>query len=387
MLTEVRILGQASWLLESDSVRLAVTRAGAHLAPVHFFCDEAASVQPYHISPWQDRVGGLQEGTPHAVFRGDFFCLPFGHAEPQLGIGAHGRTAGARWSIANAESHDGVHTLQIVMENALGSGVVTRRFFLCDGENVVYDLTTVTELRGKFTFGHHAVARTPKQNEALLVSTSRQIFGMTYPGSFADAAQGERQSLALGAEFTSLKSVPAIDSDSPPVDCTRFPTRLGFGDLLQIAVAADPGKPAWTAAVNTEEGYLWYSLRNPALLPSTIFWIENCSRQKFPWNGENCSLGLEDVCSYFDKGSKASSNPNAFSQRGVETCYEFRPEQEFCIPYAQGVIRVPDRFGYVQHTHFDRASVSFTDENGIIVTAPIQTGFLFGQPLVCRSRR
>jgi hypothetical protein len=383
MVTEERILGQASWLLESDCVRIAVTHFGAHLAPVYFFCREAP-VQPYHITPWQGRVTGLPQGTAEAVARGDFFCMPFGYAEPELGMGAHGRTAGAQWSLTNAESGDGVHTLKIVLENAPGGGVVTRQFYLCDGENVVYDLTAVTESDGKFTFGHHAILRTPKQKEALLVSTSPQIFGMTYPGSFADTAQGERQTLAIGAEFTSLKSVRDIVSDAPPIDCTRFPTRPGFGDLLQIAVAADPGLPAWTAAVNTEEGYVWYSLRNPALLPSTIIWIENRSRQKFPWNGENCSLGVEDVCSYFDKGSTASSKPNAFSRHGIETFREFRPDQEFRVPYAQGVVRVPDRFGYVQNAHFHRGGVSFTDENDITVTTPVQTGFLFGEPLICR---
>ena len=381
MLSEANFLGQLSWVLESDSVCMALTHAGAHLAPVRYFRNRANPVQPYHISPWQGENHGLPGGTPDAIFRGDFFCLPFGKTEPELAMCNHGLTSAARWSFVRADSRNGLHSLEIEMKNALGAATVTRRFFLIDSENVIYDLTSVNGLSGEYTLGHHAVLRTPRREGALLVSTSPQVFGMTFPGPFADTANGERQSLAYGAEFTDLISVPSIVSEGAPVNCSSFPARAGFGDLLQVAVAADPGKPAWTTAVNTEEGYLWFSLRDPVFLPSTILWIEHYSRQSFPWNGRNCSLGLEDVCSYFDMGSAKSSARNEFSQRGIKTVQSFQSQKTFELRYAQGVALIPDRFGRVRHMKCDDNTVSFIDEDELTVIIRVQTRFLFGGAL------
>ena len=358
---------------------MAVTQSGAHIAPVSFYRNEPAPLEPYHISPWQGERHHLPEGASEAILRGDFLCLPFGKTEPYLGMHAHGRTAGERWSFARHESWAGRHTLDIVMENGLNSAQVTRRFFLRDGENVIYDVTSIAGLDGDFTLGHHAVLRTPKREKSLLVSTSRQLFGMTFPGRFAMPEQGEYQSLAIAAEFESLHGVPSIFRDTPLVDCSAYPDRRGFSDMLQIAVKAEPGQPAWTAAVNTEEGFLWFSLRDPALLPSTIIWIENCGRHNPPWSGRNCSLGLEDVCSFFDRGSEAAGKPNAFSMRGIKTIQSFVPKTPFLLPYIQGLVRIPQGFGQVKDVHCDTGSVSFTDVNGMIVTTKVQTGFVFGE--------
>jgi len=386
MLSEEIILGQPSWVLVSDEVYAAVTEAGAHLAPVTFFRNQVSKVLPYHISPWQGQVNGLLEGSSDAVLRGDFFCLPFGKPEPSDGMYAHGKTAGARWSFMDSESKEGLHSLRIFMENALHLATVTRQFLLCDGENVIYDSTSISGLDGAFPLGHHAVLRTPEQSQALLVSTSTQVFGMTFPAPFAAVEKGERQSLAIAAEFDSPKSVPSIDGNSGSIDCSAFPFRRGFGDLLQVAVEARCGQPAWTAAVNTQEGYLWFSLRDPALLPSTIFWIENCNRHSFPWNGRNCSLGLEDVCSYFDFGVSASRAPNVFSRRGIKTVQKFDRDQTFQLQYIQGAIRVPQGFRHVQDVRCDDGSATFVDVNGITATAAVQAGFVFGDHLKRRSK-
>ena len=381
MLSETNFLGHASWVLESDSVCMALTHAGAHMAPVHFLRDHASPVQPYHISPWQREKHGLPAGTPDAVFRGDFFCLPFGKTEPELAMCDHGLTSAGQWSFVAADSRNGLHSLEIEMKNALGSATVTRQFFLIDGENVIYDRTSVTGLRGKYTLGHHAVLRTPRREGALLVSTSPRIFGMTFPGPFANTAKGERQALAYGAEFTDLIAIPSIVPEGAPVNCSSFPARPGFGDLLQVAVTADRCKPAWTAAVNTEDGYLWFSLRDPVYLPSTILWIEHYSRQSFPWNGRNRSLGLEDVCSYFNLGSARSRAPNEFSRRGIKTVHSFQSKKTFELRYAQGVAPIPNRFGRVRHMKCDNNTVSFIDENELTVTIRVQIPFLFGGAL------
>ena len=378
MVREESIFGRRSWLLESASISMAVTHTGAHMAPVYFRNKCGAIVQPYHISPWQTEECSLPKGSSEVILRGDFLCLPFGHAEPRLAMHSHGRTAGWPWILEAATSQSGVHCLQIGMDNALQSARVTRQFFLRDGENVIYDLTAVEGLDGAFTIGHHAVLRTPNRGGTLLVSTSQQLFGMTFPEHFVASGSGESQALAIAAEFDDLRGVPSISGDGTVVDCGAYPARPGCSDLLQVSAKAEPGTPAWTAAVNTEEGYLWFALRNPMLLPSTVLWIENCGRRSSPWNARTCSLGIEDVCSYFDQGSEASQAPNEFSRRGVKTFQKFCRDTLYLLPYVQGTISVPSGFGRVQKMICETDGVSFTDERGSQVTASMETGFVFG---------
>jgi hypothetical protein len=265
------------------------------------------------------------------------------------------------------------------MENALHNASVTREYFLRDGETVIYDRTTITGLVGDYTLGHHAVLRMPLQESGLLVSTSRFGFGMTYQGRFGDPANAEYQSLAIGAEFTDLNSVPSIFRGFPNADCSRFPARRGFTDLLQVGIEADKGQPAWSAAVNCDEGYLWFSLRDPALLPSTILWIENGGRHRPPWSGRNCCLGVEDVCSFFDTGSNSSAAVNAFSERGFKTVRQFEKDRPLSIPYIQGVVRTPPGFSHVRSLCCGEPGVTFADAAGREVFSPLCSGFVFGE--------
>jgi hypothetical protein len=381
MFFEESVSGQREWILESDCVRLGVTKTGAHMAPVSFDLNTGKPMLPYHISPWQGEDTSPLSGMPEAILRGDFFCLPFGRSDVETpGVPNHGRTSAYPWELVDSQTRNGVSKFRIAMGGALGSSRVTREFVLRSGENIVYDLTTIAGLEGSFPLGHHAVLRMPSKENSILVSTGEIVYGMTYPGEFVTAEGGGRQSLAVGAEVFDLKRVASYDRKES-LDCSRYPARRGCSDLFQVSTANRREEPAWTAAVNTEEEYLWFSLRNASLLPSTIFWIENHARQSFPWNGRNCSLGLEDVCSYFDSGTVASRRPNAFSDRGIRTCQTFDPQKVFELPYIQGAVRVPRDFKQVRSVTCNRSTAVFTDRNGLTVSTPVRSGFLFGESL------
>ncbi|MGP8251234.1 MAG: hypothetical protein ACLQHF_04320 [Terracidiphilus sp.] len=349
------------------------------MAPVSFGVNDDVPILPYHISPWQGQENDFLSGTPEAVLRGDFFCLPFGRKDENISGPNHGNTSGSVWELVDSQTQHGVSRLRITMAGALGAASVTREFFLRDGENVVYDLTSIVRLEGAFPLGHHAVLRTPRKENSLLVSTGEIRYGMTFPGEFADPQQGAQQSLAVGAEFVELENLPSYKDHGVSLDCSRFPARRGCSDMVQVAPAVKRGEPAWTTAVNTEESYLWFSLRDPSLLPSTVVWIENCARQSSPWDGKNCSLGLEDVCSYFDQGTSASRKPNEFSSRGIPTTQSFSSQLVHEVPYIQGAVHVPPEFKHVRTVLCDHGSATFTDCNGLSVTTPVRTGFVFGE--------
>jgi hypothetical protein len=109
--------------------------------------------------------------------------------------------------------------------------------------------------------------------------------------------------------------------------------------------------------------------------------MENQGRRGSPWDGRNCSLGLEDVCSYFDTGSDLSGRTNAFSERGIKTVHEFRRDVALRVPYVQGTARIPKDFTRVKDVYCDKRSAVFTDSNGLQISVPLFTGFLFGEEM------
>ena len=199
-------------------------------------------------------------------------------------------------------------------------------------------------------------------------------FGMTNPGVFSNPANGEYQSFALGARFSSLTAVPLQFKGAPDADVTRLPARKGFADLLQLCY--EPADVAWITATRVDDGYLWFSFKDPSVLNSTLFWIENHGRHSFPWNGRNHCLGIEDVTSYFAEGLAASSKPNVLNKEGVKTALEFSADRPTSIRYIQGVAQVPAGFDQVQTVEFSPGEATFVSTGGQRASVPVKHEFL-----------
>lgn len=74
------IVGRDSWLFGNDSVRVALTHDGGHMAPVTFFLPNKLIAEPYYVSPWGAEDLDVPADEPCVKFlRGDFFCAPFGN--------------------------------------------------------------------------------------------------------------------------------------------------------------------------------------------------------------------------------------------------------------------------------------------------------------------
>lgn len=383
------IHAQASYVLANDDVEVAVTRLGGHMAPVTFD-RRGRPFQPYHVSPWQDEKLANLPAAVLVPLRGDFFCLPFG------GNGAaykgerhvpHGETATAPWTFAGrgrgaaGGGPENADTLSLALETAVRPGKVTKTIALKAGEPVVYSRHRIEGFAGPTPLGHHATLAMPEQEGAVAVSVSPFTLGMTNPGVFSDPANGEYQALAMGASFTDLARVPSLFKAPAEVDCSRFPVRRGYADL--ILVVADTAKlgggPAWTTAVNGAEGWVWFAVRDPSVLPATAFWIENRGRHGSPWNGRNNCLGLEDVCGYFADGLVASVEPNTLSKQGIRTAVELDAAKPTEIRYAQGAARVPAGFDRVARIDFSQpGKMTLVAASGAAVVVPIDHAWLMG---------
>jgi len=382
---ERTIHAQPSWILATDDVEVAVTKLGGHMAPVTFD-RRGRPFQPYHVSPWQDE--GLED-LPAAVLvplRGDFFCLPFGGNAAAFNgerHAPHGETATAAWQLAaRTRQADGTEALTLTLDTQVRPGRISKVLSVAPGQPVVYSRHVIEGFAGPAPLGHHATLAMPEQEGAVAVSVSPFKLGMTCPGVFSDPVNGEYQSLAGGQPFTDLARVPSLFKDPATVDCTRFPVRRGYADLLAMVAdtAALGGGPAWTAAVNTADRWVWFALRDPDVLPTTVVWIENRGRHGVPWNGRNSCLGLEDVCAYFADGLVPSTQANQLSQQGIRTAVELDAKKPTEIRYAQGAARVPEGFDRVQRIDFSQPGrMVLVSVAGPTVTVPVNHGFVLGK--------
>jgi hypothetical protein len=333
-------------------------------------------VQPYHITPWQ----GEKHDYPVPVLvplRGDFFCLPFGGNDTAVNgekHPPHGETAGSKWTFVGSKKSGDVLTLTTTLETKIRPGRVTKELSLVDGENVVYSRHLIEGFAGPTPLGHHATLAMPETEGAFRVSTSPFQFGMVAPGLFSDPAKAEYQALQIGGRFTDLHKVPAAWKGAADADLASLPARKGFADL--VLLINTPGERAWVTATRRDEGWVWFALKDPAILNGTLFWLENHGRHGMPWLGRNNCVGIEDITGHWADGLAASTAPNVLTREGLRTAIDLSASRPTAVNYIQGVVRVPPGFDEVKTLEFGPGTVTFISTGGLRVTAPVRHEFL-----------
>ncbi len=371
------IAGQPSWVLRSDQVEAAVTRTGGHLGPVKFRLGRRV-VRPFHVAPWAEEA---TPGLPNIlrVLRGDFFCLPFGgNGTPWKGERhpAHGQTANAVWQFLGAEDEGETRSLDLGLNTTIRQARIEKLIQLRQGHTAVYCRHVIRGAAGPMNPGHHAMLEFPAGGSGGRISTSPIGFGQVYPGQFEDPAQGGYSSLKRGAEFRALDRVPLAAGGF--ADLTRYPAREGFEDL--VMVSAKPGGDfAWSAAVFSEEGYVWFSLKDPRVLASTVLWHSHGGRHYPPWNGRHRRvLALEEVTSHFHDGLAESAAKNPVNARGIPTAIRLSPRRPTVVNVIMGVAAVPKGFDVVKTIERKDGGILLRGSAGHRVPVPLDWKFLYG---------
>jgi len=372
---------QPSAILATKDVEVAVTTRGGHMAPVTFFRSSDRPVQPYSVSPWQDEAPLPMPAPVLVTLRGDFFCMPFGGNSAEVAgekHPPHGEIVGEPWEVVGTKQAGDVSTLTMEIDTKVRKGRVIKELSLVDGQNAVYSRHTIEGFAGRAPLGHHATLAMPEKEGAVRIATSPIRFGMTCPGVFSDPKQREYQALLPGAKWTDLAKVPVAWKGAADADLTRLPGRYGYADLVQLVNESSEktGGPAWTTATFADEGYLWFALKDPAVLTTTVFWMENHGRHGHPWNGRNNCLGLEDVTAFFADGLAASVSENLLSKEGIATAVTLTADKPTTVNYIQGVVRIPEGFENVKTLEFAPGEVTFVSTTGKRVTAPVRHEFL-----------
>ncbi len=369
---------QPSWRFTSSTVEVYVTGQGGHVAPV-VFDRKGKKIKPYTIPPWSDEK--LPKSLPPLlkVLRGDFFCMPFGGNDTPFNNECHpphGETANRKWKFRDLTKKDGRVTFHARMKTKVRKSTVDKKITLINGHNAVYSTHIISGMSGEMTFGHHPVLRFPDSPGSGLISTSPFTYGMVSVLPVEKPEEKGYSCLKNGTKFQSLEKVQMLTGEY--TDLTTYPARRGFEDI--VTLVNEPSGPfAWTAATFPEKRYVWFSLKDPAVLKYTLLWMSNGGRYYAPWNGRHINMmGLEEVTSYFHYGLAESVEKNRISDGGDETYFTIKPDKPFVVNYITAAIEIPEGFDRVKSIEpvKGESAVVLTSESGIDITTPLEYEFL-----------
>lgn len=361
--------GADSFWLQCDKVELYITEEGGHLAPVNFKLKHRW-VCPYALSPWTAEEYTDEVQPVIRVLRGDFFCLPFGESKGYPYT--HGESANLRWKYVKSD----LRSITLELDTEKPAGRITKKVSLRPGERAVYQEHIVSGVRGRFNFGHHAIIQFPEDGPPCHVNTSPFQFGQVKPDAFTNPENAEYSILKTGGRFRSLGRVPLATGGYTSLQ--EYPARPGYEDL--VMVSSKPMPFAWTAV--TLHGYVWFALKNPRVLPSTLFWISNGGRHRPPLSGRYLRrLGLEEVNSHFCDGLEVSRK-DLLKGEGIPTTGRFSRKAPTTIRMIQGVHQVPDDFGMVTAIKpvNKESAVIIKGTSGATCTVPVDYDFVADNP-------
>ena len=360
------------------STRVCITRTAGMMAPVTFFADSDSPIQPYHIAPW------CNEGTAPdlipllAVLRGDFFCAPFGgNDEPfdDVQYLPHGEAANETWDCVDVRDTVDGSAIHLTQTQKLRAGRIHKRIAVVEGQSVVYSRHDLEGFDGPMCFGHHPNLYVPPEAGAGKLSFAPIRHAHTYVHPTERPEERGYSILKPDAAIEDLTRCPTIDGET--TDLTRYPSRRGYEDLVMLC-AAEGLRFGWTAFALPKLGYVWFSLKDPRVLVSTLLWMSNGGRHMPPWNGRHVNvIGLEEITAFFHEGLASSAKKNFINEMGVPTHRVLKPNETHSIPFIQGVARIPLEFKGVSRIEAaDKEALRIVDEAEREVTVAVDWKFL-----------
>ncbi len=353
-----------TWTLENGRVTVSVSSDG-FVYPAEFHLP-TGTVSPLHRAPWLEEPGHDDLPPMLRGLRGDFFCAPFGDSDVLPDEQRpHGRTANGAWQ---PEGHSSQH-LALRLEGTVSGAGVTKRVHLRPGHVVVYQEHVFTGGSGTLPVGHHLMLHAV---EPLLLGFSPWVWGGTPPAPVEPDPTRGRSLLRYPQRFDTLEAVQLEDGCS--ADLTVYPSLERHEDLLLLA--ADPSLPfAWSAVTSPTGGWVWFALKDPRVLHSTVLWLSNGGRDYPPFSGRHQGvIGIEEVTAFFHLGHRASLDPNVLRGAGIPTALELSTGNS--IRYLFGVVAAPPGFGQVHGVTAAPGGVRLEDAAGLEVYAPCDPTFV-----------
>ena len=375
------VLGQPSWRIATPQVEAFVTRAGGHVGPVTFKLN-GRKISPYSVAPWaMEKSVQRDRNTPQIIksLRGDFFCMPFGGNASKFEREkhpVHGEIANANWKLESLDSDRGP-ALHLSLGTKVRRAHIDKTIALRRGQHAIYSRHEIAGASGPMTIGHHAMLKFPAEPGSGVISTSAVSFGQVFPEPVERPENLGYSILKPGATFDSLERVPTITGEL--TDLSRYPARRGFEDLVLLANDVNRNtRFAWTAVAFAKQRFVWFALKDPRVLRSTILWISNGGRHYAPWSSRHVNvMGLEEVTANFHYGLAESVADNPVKQHGIATHVNLDPQHPLVVNYIMAIAEIPERFDRVASIEpVDNGEVEIRSSNGEIIRASIDVNFL-----------
>lgn len=346
--------------ISNGLVTVGVDSQGGKLDPIRFDL-EGLSVEPLHRAPWLGEKG--HDLMPVlANLKGDFFCAPFGDSDVLDEARAHGLTANGTWNLKGRAPL----SLTYELAGSVMGARVSKEVSLRDSSPLIYQRHTLSGGSGALPVGHHAMLRA---DEPLNLSFSDWWWGGTPPAPVETAQTGGRSALAYPQSFETLGQV--MTQDGSPVDLSTFPVLEDSEEILMLVSRDAP--LAWSAACAPRAGWLWFALKDPRVLQSTVLWLSNGGRDYAPFSSRHRrTIGIEEVTAYFHLGHRASLD--AQERVPYRTTVRLGVEGDLVVPYAFGVVAVPDGFERLTKTIRADDTLTLRGVNATVVV-PFDGGF------------
>jgi hypothetical protein len=357
--------------LNARGAHVGLDPRGGHLASVEFEFG-GKTIRPMHRAHWRtgENNGGVPEKFGSEVpqtlqsLSGDFFCVPFSRDDITDGP-QHGPAANGTWREARRETTASGETVEFKLDQTILGAELVKTIELRAGNPIVYQKHAFIGGEGATSLAHHPMIRT--QGGARL-SFSKKLFGATPPGAVeSEPAQG-RSALLYPQIFDDLSEVQLAAGGT--IDLRNQPGPDGCEDFLLMA--EDPANAfGWTAAVLQGQGFIYFALRDPRVLPVTLLWLSNGGRNYAPWNGRHrYVLGVEEACTFFGAGSVESAAPNWLNERGVKTALTLDPAGVTEVRLAFGAVPVPTGWSEIADIRLTADRVHLRDISGGEIAVP-----------------
>ena len=290
--------------------------------------DAGRDIAPLHRAPWAE-AEAPPDAPPHqAWLAGDFLAAPMGVATPH---GLHGLPANGDWQVVASDPG----TLRAVLSGAVNGATVVKELSVSDGHPFVYQRHLFIGGTGALPVANHAMVSVP--NGAKL-SFSRKRWWET----LATPLETTRGRSCLAYPRRAEDAVEFPGADGGTVNLHRYPWGEAHEDF--VAGIEDPAsRLGWTAVVRPQEGDLFLSLRNPAVLPMTMLWHSNGGRDYAPWNGRHKGcLGVEEGAALPMLGLSSQETPDPLSAAGQPPLVRLDPQGTVEVRHVIGAIAWPE---------------------------------------------
>jgi hypothetical protein len=346
--------------LEAKGISVRVDLRVGHIREL--IIDQGArSISPLHTAPWVDEPTIAADVNLPGNLRflsGDFFCAPFGRADLD-NAPPHGWPANSAWRVKETRSTAFGVIGRYELERRVMGATVVKELTLRHDHPFLYERHVFKGGRGAVSVANHAMIRFETNGR---LAFSKKAYGRTpSQGLETDPARG-RGRLAYPARFEDLKAVAT--AEGAIVDLTHYPIGDGHEDFVML-VEDFENKIGWASAWRPDRADVFLSLKSAAVLPVTFLWFSNGGRDYQPWNGRHVGvLGIEEGCSYFGDGHKASIEPNDLSRTGVPTSISLIGDGEVDVRNVIGCLPVPNRFPGVADVQWSDGKLTVVDVTG-----------------------